>query len=144
MTVTGGCLCGAVRYSVDAEPIAARACWCRVCQYLAAGNATVNAIFPSETLKVSGEVRWHHATADSGNHMQRGFCPECGTPLFGKAEERPHLMVIRVGTFDDPGLAAPQSIIWASAAPEWAHFDPALPTIAAQPSPPAATTCLNR
>lgn len=137
MTVTGGCLCGAVRYSVDAEPIAARACWCRLCQYLGAGNATVNAIFPSETLRVTGEVRWHEATADSGAHMRRGFCPQCGTPIFSNAEERPHLAVIRVGTLDDPDLIAPQGVIWTSAAPDWAHFDPDLPTTPRQPPPVA-------
>jgi len=137
MTVTGGCLCGAVRYSVDADPIAARACWCRLCQYLGSGNATVNAIFPSETLKVTGEIRWHEATADSGNRMQRGFCPQCGTQIFSNAEARPHLAVIRVGTLDDPDLIGPQSIIWTSAAPKWAHFDPDLPTSPAQPPPVA-------
>lgn len=137
MTITGGCLCGAVRYSVEADPIAARACWCRLCQYLGAGNATVNAIFPTETLQVTGEVRWHEAVADSGSHMRRGFCPTCGTPIFSNADERPHLAVIRVGTLDDPNIVAPQSVIWTSAAPDWAHFDPDLPTTPRQPPPVA-------
>ncbi len=48
MEITGGCLCRAVRFRITAEPIAMRLCWCRVCQYIAAGNATVNVVFPEQ------------------------------------------------------------------------------------------------
>ncbi len=128
-----GCLCGAVRITIEAEPIAVRACWCRVCQYLAAGSATVNVAFPSEAVRIEGEVRWHASVADSGSAMQRGFCPTCGTQLFSKAEARPHLIIVRAGALDDPDLAAPQTTIWVSAAPEWACFDPELPRVERQP-----------
>lgn len=137
MTVSGGCLCGAVRFTVDAEPLAARTCWCRLCQYLGAGSATVNVAFPADKLHLSGDVRWHQSTADSGNAMQRGFCPQCGTPLFSNAEARPHLTFIRAGALDDPNLIGPQATIWTSAAPEWAHFDPSIPANPAQPPPVA-------
>ena len=45
--IRGGCLCGAVRYETEAQPIVARYCWCRVCQYLALGNAAVSVCFPT-------------------------------------------------------------------------------------------------
>ncbi len=135
--VTGGCLCGAVRFTMDAEPLAARTCWCRLCQYLGAGSATVNVAFPADKLAVDGEIRWHKSIADSGNHMQRGFCPECGTPIFSNAEARPHLTFIRAGALDDPGLIGPQATIWTSQAPDWACFDPAIPQHEAQ-LPPVA------
>jgi hypothetical protein len=48
MTITGGCRCGAVRYIIDTEPLFARHCWCRDCQYIGAGSGTVNIFFPSE------------------------------------------------------------------------------------------------
>ena len=135
--ITGGCLCKAVRFEVHAQPLAVRTCWCRLCQYLGAGSATVNVCFPAEALKVTGEVRWFAGVADSGNKMQRGFCPTCGTQLFSNAEPRPHLTFIRAGALDDPNIAAPQATIWTKAAPDWACFDPRIPAHEGQ-LPPVA------
>lgn len=135
MSIAGGCLCGAVRFTIAAEPIAARTCWCRLCQYLGGGSATVNVCFPSNALSVTGELRYHRSIADSGNAMQRGFCPVCGTPVTSAAEARPHLIFIRAGALDDPNLIGPQVTIWTSQAPDWACIDPAIPSIESQPPP---------
>ena len=137
MAIGGGCLCGAVRFAIEAEaPLAARHCWCRVCQYIGAGAGTVNAVFRKDDVRVEGPMREFVSTADSGSTMYRRFCGECGTPLFAEAEPRPHLLVVRVGALDDPGGVKPGAIIWAKSAPEWACFDPALPRSEAQPPPP--------
>lgn len=133
--ITGGCLCGAVRFTADAEPIAVRACWCRDCQYWAAGNATVNVVFPTDRVSITGETRDYASSADSGNAMHRSFCPQCGTPLFSEAEARPHLIIIRAGALDDPGIAKPESTIWAASAPHWALIDADIPAIEGQPAP---------
>jgi hypothetical protein len=137
MTISGGCLCSAVRFSVTAAPLAARSCWCRVCQYLGAGSGAVSVCFRSDSLSLRGNTSWYESIADSGNRMRRGFCPTCGTPLFSKAESRPHLIFIRAGALDDPNLLAPQMTIWTDAAPDWACFDPALPKVPGQPPPVA-------
>ena len=50
--IQGGCLCGAVRYQATAEPIMTRTCWCRVCQYFAAGNASVNVVFAKDAVMI--------------------------------------------------------------------------------------------
>ena len=137
MAITGGCLCGAVRFAIEADaPLGVRQCWCRVCQYLGAGSGTVNAIFLKESLTVSGPLTDYVNTADSGSVMHRKFCARCGTPVFSEAEPRPHLVILRVGALDDPDLARPQSIIWTKSAPEWACFDPSLPQADGQAPPP--------
>jgi hypothetical protein len=54
--VTGRCFCGAVRFQFSEAPVAVRACWCRDCQYLSSGNASINAFFKPESFKLEGEV----------------------------------------------------------------------------------------
>jgi hypothetical protein len=133
MEITGGCLCKAVRYKATAAPVAARACWCRVCQYIGAGSGTVNAIFKRDTMTITGEMKQLDLIADSGNHMHRSFCPKCGTHLFNQADERPNFIVVRVGTLDDPEIGKPSTTIWTDAAPSWACINPDLPKFPAQP-----------
>lgn len=137
MEITGGCLCRAVRYRIGAEPIVTRTCWCRVCQYIGAGSATVNTCFPSSALEVHGELHDYRMTADSGNVAHRRFCPQCGTHLFSASEARPHLVFVRAGTLDDPEIARPTVTIWTASAPSWACIDADLPQVPRQP-PPAA------
>lgn len=112
-----------------------RLCWCRVCQYLASGNATVNVVFPSDAITIDGAPRDYPSTADSGNRMHRRFCPECGTHLFSEAESRPHLIIVRNGTLDDTELLKPGATIWTDSAPEWAWIDATIPQYAGQPPP---------
>jgi hypothetical protein len=135
--ITGGCLCGAVRYTTEAKPILARYCWCRLCQYIATGNAAVSVCFPSNEMSVTGESRDYISVADNGNRMHRRFCPTCGTHLFSEAESRLHLTFVRAGTLDDPELVRPAATIWTSQAPSWACLDETLPSWEGQPPPPS-------
>jgi hypothetical protein len=135
MIITGRCLCGAARYQSTAAPLTARVCWCRLCQYLAAGNGTVNVCFPRPTFTIEGPLCDYRSVADSGNVMHRRFCPTCGTPMFSEADARPHLIFVRGGTLDNPEFAQPAGTIWTSQAPTWACINTALPSSAAQPPP---------
>ena len=97
-------------------PMVTRICWCRDCQYMGAGSGTVNACFRTDSFKVLGDTTVYESVAASGNRMHRKFCPSCGTPLFSEAQARPHLIFVRVGTFDDPDIADPAMTIWTSSA----------------------------
>lgn len=128
MTHTGQCFCGQVRFSIDADPVGARMCWCRDCQRIASGSATVNVLFREEAVRFTGDITTLTKTADSGNTVERGFCPKCGSQMYSKTvNPKGAPMRIRAGTLDDPELIAPQAIIWADSAPSWAVLDPALP-----------------
>lgn len=136
MTVTGQCLCGAARYEFDTAPITARVCWCRLCQKIGAGSATVNVGFASAGLRLHGDLHDYVSVADSGNVMHRRFCPHCGVHVFTASDARPHLVFVRAGTLDDANLVKPAATIWVSAAPSWARIDPDLPQFDRQPPPP--------
>jgi hypothetical protein len=137
--IKGGCICGAVRYTATDEPLVIRTCWCRVCQYIAAGSGAVNLAFARAAVTITGELRDFPLIAASGNHMHRRFCPQCGVHVTSEAEERPQLIILRAGTLDEPRRFSPQANIWVAEAPAWAHIDADLPQFPSQPPPPSTT-----
>ena len=136
MAHQGGCLCGQVRFTIEAEPIVARSCWCRDCQRIASGSATVNVLFPEAAVAFAGEIGTFTMVADSGNTVERGFCTGCGAQLYSRTTSPAGLpMRIRAGTLDNPELIAPSATIWTESAPSWAPIDPALPRFPKAPPP---------
>jgi len=134
---TGSCLCGNVQYRLTAEPVVTRLCWCRDCQHISS-NGTVNAIFPTSSIEVSGSPGEYVRAADSGHQVRRRFCSQCGCHLFADSTGRPLLAVVRVGTLQNPSSVKPTANIWSASAPAWACLDPGLVRIERQPSPPPA------
>ncbi|HEY3638543.1 MAG TPA: GFA family protein [Rhizomicrobium sp.] len=112
-----------------------RTCWCRDCQYLAAGSATVNAVFRKDAVSIEGELADYESVADSGAKMVRSFCPHCGTPVSSRSDTRPQLIVLRVGLFEDREALAPSLTIWTESAPEWACINEEIPSTPRQPPP---------
>lgn len=131
----GQCACGAVQYRISDDPITTRVCWCRDCQRLSA-NGTVNALFKTASIEVSGALTEHASFADSGNQMQKRFCPVCGTHLFANSSARPHITAVRIGTLDDPSSVKPSVNIWVQSAPTWACIDPTIERVEKQPAAP--------
>jgi len=136
MAYTGQCLCGQVKVSINAEPLGARMCWCRDCQYIASGSATVNVLFPDEAVHYEGDIGTFRMTADSGNTVERGFCARCGAQMYSRTVEPAGMPIrVRAGTLDNRELMAPQAIIWATRAPNWVKLDPDLPQFPEGPPP---------
>src|ERR1700761_4660170 len=75
---TGGCLCGSVRYSYDGEPVFAGICHCRNCQKQAGTAFSVVVAVPKPAFSLAGKLKTYNDTGDSGQAVQRNFCPECG------------------------------------------------------------------
>jgi hypothetical protein len=122
---TGGCACGAIRYEVDAEPIVMFNCHCRDCQRTSGGPYTPVVYVPAKAFKITkGSPHYYGTTSQMVGHNKRGFCPECGSRLFGGATEQGQ--GITASSLDDPTLFKPQFEIWASDAQPWDHMDPKL------------------
>ena len=98
LPITGRCLCGAVCYRISAAPLASRSCWCRLCQYIGAGSATVNVCFPSEAVTIEGELRGFCSVAESGNIMNRPFLSELRYVHVQRSREPP-AFAIREGRY---------------------------------------------
>lgn len=135
---TGGCLCGAVRFVIAGAPKGARFCWCRDCQRIASGSATVNVLFDEADVRYTGDMTRITMVADSGNTVERGFCAVCGSQMFSRTVEGPALaqpmpMRVRAGTLDDPEICPPAMIIWGASAPSWAPFPPGMPVLEGGP-----------
>ena len=97
---TGGCQCGAVRYGVDAPPVTAEFCHCRMCQKAVGNVFGAYADFRRDDVHwVSGAVTNYR----SSDIAQRGFCTHCGTPLTFDGFDEPTIG-ITLGSLDDPGL----------------------------------------
>src|SRR5688572_517239 len=100
--LSGGCLCGAIRYTVSAPITELRACHCRDCQKSTGGAGTVNAVIPSAAMQIGkGTPKRYSVTADSGRTLHRFFCGDCGSPLFSRRETTPENTALRIGTLDD-------------------------------------------
>ena len=141
MTYTGRCACEAITLAISGETIGTRQCWCRQCQQIAAGGPTNNAMVPSETVELSGELTGTSWLAASGNTLSYHFCPRCGTQVYAQSSARPHLKTVRLGVIDEPHGLRPEVVIWTEDAPVWAQIDPALEQWPRQPpaAPPPPT-----
>lgn len=131
--ITGGCLCGAVRYVCTSEPVFSGNCHCRSCQKVSGGVGSSAIAVPADALTITGEVKYFDDKADSGGVSSRGFCPECGSRLFGTMSNVPGLVSIMAGGLDDPSLFKPTMNVFVASAQPWSLMDPELPKFDAMP-----------
>jgi hypothetical protein len=113
----GGCLCGAVRYRYDADPIATVACHCRDCQKWS-GATNLLTIYAERAAfrHEQGEVQRWRKRADSGREADYLRCAVCGTRLWHEPLTAPQWVFIAAGTLDDPSWVVPAAHIWVSRA----------------------------
>jgi hypothetical protein len=113
--MTGGCQCGAVRYALYAEPTEASICHCRMCQK-AFGNYV--APLTGVPLKDLAWTRGEPGLFRSSDQVERGFCRECGTPLFYRYLGRDKI-TITIGSLDDPARVKPREQIGIESKVPW-------------------------
>lgn len=119
--MTGGCLCGAVRYEIAGEPLMSLICYCRDCQR-ASGSGHIPAMgVLRDTVTVRGQTKSYATIGTSGKRAVRHFCPACGSPLFSTPEIIPNIVNIFAGTLDDPSVFKPA---WSFFPQSHAPWDP--------------------
>ncbi|MBI3246795.1 MAG: GFA family protein [Deltaproteobacteria bacterium] len=131
---SGGCICGAIRYECTVVPAFSWNCHCRDCQR-ASGSAFCPVLYvPKAALTITGESKYYSVKAESGNEVSRGFCPQCGAPVFIQAELVPDLQGLWAASLDDPSQFQPQVQVWTGSAQPWDALHPTLPQIAKAPN----------
>ena len=118
---SGGCQCGAVRFRIEGALGDGSVCHCRMCQK-ASGNIYA-ALVSARGAKLTW-TRGEPARFQSSNHVRRGFCADCGTPL---TYEAPDGTALAIGAFDDPAAIAPAVQWGVEAKLPYADAIPALP-----------------
>jgi hypothetical protein len=117
----GGCLCGAVRFEAEGEPINVRICHCRNCQKAMGSPYFARALFAQNALTVQGDTA-RYSTSD---RLDRVFCPTCGTRLFSWRRDG-SAAGVALATFDDRNAFAPTAHIWLSAKIDWVTLNDGL------------------
>ena len=131
--ITGGCLCGAIRYETSAEPVFAAHCQCNDCKKsTGAGHATAGG-FPEAAVSFIGNTKAYATKADSGGTSTREFCPECGGRLTFRSSNMPGLVLLMAGSMDNPSAITPTSAIYGKRHLAWDYLDPKVAVSEAMP-----------
>jgi len=104
LPLTGGCLCGGVRFVVSEAPVSAGYCHCTRCQRRTGSAAAVSARLAPGSLRIeSGEEIVRSYVPDDG--FAKDYCSACGSALWSRNPDDPDWISVRLGAFDDdPGL----------------------------------------
>ena len=102
MDLEGGCYCGELRYRVSGDAVFKGQCHCRECQYLSGGGPNVIMAFAEPGFAYTKGAPKAFTRADLDSPVTREFCAECGTHIVSRAPGMPGVVILKVGTFDDP------------------------------------------
>jgi hypothetical protein len=117
---TGGCACGEIRYGFY-EPTGANiACHCRDCQYASGGGPAYVVTVRREEFRITkGRPKEFTTLSETGSHVTRVFCGECGSPIYSYSDAQEEFCAVKVGSLDEPENYKPRIHIWMSEAQPW-------------------------
>lgn len=124
LPLTGGCLCGGLRYEITAAPTMTYTCHCSDCQRLTSTAFSMAITVPDEAFRLTkGEPRLAQKIADSGRVVIRWLCPDCGCWITSNSQPgaAPGEMIRRVrgGTLDDRTWLRPTAHYWTRSKQPW-------------------------
>ena len=123
--ITGGCLCGAVRFESSAEPKMIVACHCRTCQKNTGSAFSLNVAMPADEVTIRGDTlrTFQESNETGGPPFYRSFCANCGSPISGRGDAYPGVLFLKAGTFDDPSWLKPSAHMWCAEKQPWVDID---------------------
>ena len=115
----GGCLCGAVRYELTAEPQMTAVCHCTHCQRQGGAVFSTNLMIAESAFVQTGETKVYADKGDSGQAVWRHFCGTCGSPIISKIAVMPGVVAVKAGTLDDMSGLTPAIEVYGDHAAAW-------------------------
>ena len=132
-TITGGCLCGALRYEAHGEPMFAGYCCCDDCQK-ASGSGFIPFIgYKANVIKIAGAVIRHQLDQKDGRSSVRNSCALCGSLVYGGDVGETDFHTIYAGTLDNPLLFKPTMAINVKFKPDWVILPEGIPQFEGMP-----------
>ena len=120
----GGCLCGALRYSLSGLPLDAGYRHCRVCQRSSGAPTLAWLTLPAKNFAwLLGEPATYRSSAD----FERQFCAKCGTQILFKRQLNPEFVDVTLASLDNPTGVKPQYHIWTASQIAWLQMGDQLP-----------------
>jgi len=134
MKIEGGCYCKALRYSAGGDPLFKGQCHCRECQYISGGHpVVVMGMRDADFAYTKGSPKGFRRS-DLAQPVTREFCPDCGTHVLTRAPGMPGVVLIKVGTLDDPSVfGAPQMVIFTKDKQSFHHVPEGVPAFERTP-----------
>lgn len=132
--VTGGCLCGKVRYVAEAYVRDAYYCHCRICQKSTGAPAEIGVLLVPGTLRYEGAEPRFYQSSPFGT---RGFCDACGSRIIWASlmGEKPEWDNVSAGSLDDSERVVPTSHQCVESRLSWYRFDDGLPSFRSDEMP---------
>ena len=116
--LSGGCLCGGVRFELAVAPHAAGYCHCTRCQGRTGAAASAQAFIDGDAFALVRGAELVHGWRHPDGGMEKCFCHDCGAHLFSRHPDSASVRAIRMSAFDeDPGVRPSFRAFVAYAAP---------------------------
>jgi hypothetical protein len=131
----GGCLCGQVGYTANAEPIFVGVCHCKDCQKESGTAFNIVVAVPQAAVSIQGPAKTYTAKADSGKDNVRRLCPNCGSTILSEPAALEGVSIIRAGTLDDTSWLKPSMEIYCDRAQPWVQLGGDLKRFPGMPQP---------
>jgi hypothetical protein len=133
MSLTGHCYCGEVRYEAGGSPVFQGQCHCRECQYVSGGMPVVVMGMPEASFRFTKGKPKGFQRSDLDKPVTREFCPNCGTHVTTRSPGLPGVVLVKVGTLDDPSVFEPQMAIFTCDKQPFHQLPPGVPAFERTP-----------
>jgi hypothetical protein len=136
VTISGGCRCGAVRYTLALDDLPPTyACHCSDCQTWSGSAFSQQAVVPEDAIAATGPITVFELTSPSCRVSRQRMCGVCPTRIFNTNSARPGMAVIRAGTLDRSSELRVTAHIWTRSKQPWLELPVGAPTWPEAPPP---------